>query len=173
MKNLSDFLTKNPTLVVVVFLLSLSSTVVTLVLGAKDIYADYLSKSVSLPAWLLLLALVVLPIGWVIYGSRTKLRKVRPHELVADQKFGVESIDLGGRRFINCKFDGTELRVDGRPFDFENCKFERHRFSFDGPAAQTIAILSGMYQDPPFQPMIEDMFIRIRKGSVHGDESND
>jgi hypothetical protein len=172
MKRLSEFLTKNPVLVVVVFLLSLASTLVTLILGAKDIYRDYLSKSVAIPAWLVLLALVIILIGWVIYGSRSKLEDLRPLELVADQVFGVERVHIGGRRFVSCTFDGSELIIDGRIFDFDGCRFIGQRFVFDGAASQTIGILAGMYQDPPFRPLIDDLFARIKSGDLPHSEAN-
>lgn len=168
MKNLSEFLTKNPILVVVLFLLSITSAIVTLLLGAEDIYNDYLSRSISIPAWFVLLFVIVTCIGWVIYGSRTRLRRTRPHELVADVKFGVERIEVGNKRFLGCTFDGTELVIDGRPFDFNGCHFVGQRFLFSGCAAQTLSIMAAMYRDPPFRPLIEGVMTQIKSDKVHG-----
>lgn len=170
MKNLSSFLTKNPVVLVVVFFLSLSSAVFTLLLGGKDIYENYLSKAVSIPAWFVLLLVVVVFLGWVIYGSRVKLRSHRPNELVAGETFGVERINVGGKRFVSCAFDGSELIVDGRPFDFESCSFKGQRFLFDGPAAQTLEILSAMYRDPPFRPLVDGVMEGIKSGNFPSSE---
>ncbi|WP_440785350.1 hypothetical protein ACTACU_11525 [Pseudomonas syringae] len=171
MKYLSGFLTKNPLVVVIVFLFSMASAIVTLLLGASDIYDNYLAKTILIPAWLLLLLLVVSCVVWAFYGSRVKLRNARPNELVADAKFGVERVVVGGKRYVSCAFKGSELLIDGRPFDFENCEFIQPHFLFDGPASQTIAILAGMYQDPAFRPLVDDLLGKIKDSdpSIQGD----
>lgn len=171
MKYLSELLTKNPLVVVAVFIFSMASAIVTLLLGAKDIYSGYLSKEISIPAWLLILLLVILLVVWAFYGSRVKLRNSRPTELVADAKFGIERVMVGGKRYVSCSFKGSELVIDGTPFDFQNCTFERTQFLFDGAASQTVAILTAMYRDHAFRPLVDDLLRKIESGdpSVSGE----
>jgi hypothetical protein len=166
MKYLAELLTKNPLIVVSMFVFTLLSTLAGLLVSWEDLYRDYLSKSISIPAWLLLLLIVIGFFGWIVYGTRKKNRNDAPLELIADKSYGVQRVSACGKKFVNCKFSGTEIVIDGQAgLGFENCNFESQRFTFDGYASLTISILAGMYRDPSFRPMVDHAITNIKTGN--------
>ena len=167
MKNLADFLTKNPMVVVGMFLFTLVTTIVSFILTWNDFYRDYLSKSVTVPVWLALLVICFIFFGWVVYGTRKKKQIDAPLILVADKEFGVEQVVTSGKKFLGCRFNGTEIIFDGQAqIGFESCGFTDQKFTFVGPAARTIAMLTGMYKDPSFQPIVDGIFMNIKSGEL-------
>lgn len=165
MKQLAEVLTKNPVIIVSMFIFTLLSTIAGLLVSWDDLYKDYLSKSISIPSWLLLLLAIIVFFGWIVYGTRQKARVDASLELIADKDYGVERVSACGKRFINCKFDGTEIVFDGLAgLGFESCKFTNQRFTFTGAASQTISILAGMYRDPSFRPTVDQTILNIKSG---------
>lgn len=64
--------------------------------------------------------------------------------VVRDQTF-TDAVSLDGNRYIDCRFDGAELTYDGgQPPRFDQCTFNETKFSFTGPARNTIALLRMM-----------------------------
>ncbi|MBP0943127.1 hypothetical protein V2K16_22885 [Pseudomonas alliivorans] len=171
MKYLVEFLTKNAYVVVFMFFASLLSSLATLLLGMDAMYRDYLGVKIDLPVWVVILLLVLFVIGWAVYGSRIVIRKESVSVLVEDQSFGVEKVELGGKRFVHCRFDGTELIINGLPFSIEYCTFVGHRFTLSGPAAQTVVNLTSLYRDPPFRPAIDDLLESIKKDALKSSKS--
>lgn len=54
-------------------------------------------------------------------------------------------VPLDGRTFRDCVFvDATLLFDGGTPPNFVNCRFERSRFGFGGPAQNTVNFLRAM-----------------------------
>lgn len=54
-------------------------------------------------------------------------------------------VTLDGGRFVNCQFSDAVLTyAGGKPPHIENCGFDRARFVFVGPAAQTLVFMRSM-----------------------------
>lgn len=167
MKKLAEVLTKNPLIIVFMFFFTILGTLIGILVSWDVLYRDYLSKSVTIPLWLALLISVIVFFGWIFYATRKRAQLELPMELVADKDFGVERVKACGRKFINCKFNGTEILIDGQSeLGFENCKFNGPRFTFVGGAGRTIAILTGMYKDPSFRPMIDKTIDNLKSGNL-------
>ena len=61
------------------------------------------------------------------------------------RSFGAEIVDLDGVEFVECKFRGTTLRYRGGEVPrIIGCSFSKARFTVDGPAARTLALLQAM-----------------------------
>lgn len=68
----------------------------------------------------------------------------RKHRFVR-RSFGAEIVDLDGAEFLECKFRGTTLRYNGGEVPrIVRCSFSDARFTVDGPAARTLALLKAM-----------------------------
>ena len=167
MKKLAEFLTKNHVVVVIMFFVTAASMFIGFLLSWDVLYRDYLSETVSMPAWLIILAIVFFFVGAAIISSRKKKPIFSDFVLVADKDFGVERVVASGRKFLNCNFDGTEVVIDGNlPVAFEHCRFKDYRFTFDGAAALTVGLLSSMYQDPAFRPAVDETIKNIKSGKM-------
>ncbi|MFV3290157.1 hypothetical protein ACNFBR_15600 [Pseudomonas sp. NY11955] len=167
MKRLSNFLMTNPIVVVGMFVLTLLSAIAGLILGWEVLYRDYLSKSLSVPAWLIVLIVISAFFGWILYGTRINRTQAKELVLVADKTFGTEQVVVSGKRFVKCKFHHSEMVLDGQDrFDFDSCEFHDPRFTFIGPAGQALGTLTSMFKDPAFRPVVEGLFLNIRAGKL-------
>ena len=167
MKYLAEFLTKNHVVVVMMFFVTVISMFIGFLLSWDVLYRDYLSKSVSMPAWLIIISIAFFFVGAAVISSRKKKPNFSEFVLVEGKDFGVERVVASGRKFSNCKFDGTEVIIDGElPVAFEHCRFKDHRFTFDGAAALTVGLLSSMYQDPAFRPAVDETIKNIKLGEI-------
>lgn len=167
MKYLAEMLTKSPLIVVAMFLITLLASIVGLLVSWEVLYRDYLSKTFTVPSWLVLLIIPIGFFGWILYSTRKKNQSDGPLELIADREFGVERVYACGKRFLNCKFSGTEIVIDASSgLSFEGCNFENQRFTFDGSAARALALLTGMYKDPSFRPMVDRTILNIKSGDM-------
>lgn len=167
-KNLTDWIQSNPFIIFVMFAVSLVGGLMTIVLGWKSFYQDYLSKTFSTPIWLVLLALL-LNIFALLYISTRKSEESLPKDLVtvAGMTFGVQQVILDGRKFQKCEFNGTELVFNGdAPFSLENCSLNGHRITFNKNASTTLQALGALYRDPAFRPTIENTFASLKADKV-------
>ena len=161
---ISRNLQNNPMIIVGMFLISVFSAIVTIVLGWSDFYSDYLSKSVTIPVWLILLITIISPIIWVTFKPSAK-RKIKEFEEVKGKTFGVQQVILDGRTFKRCEFDGSELIFNGEyGFNLERNNFHTPKFTFGGSASTTIAALTNMYKDPAFRPLVDQTLTNIKSG---------
>ncbi|MGF6392136.1 hypothetical protein [Pseudomonas plecoglossicida] len=166
MKRLSNFLTTNPAIVVAMFMLTVASGVAGLLLSWELLYRDYLSKSVSIPAWLVLAVVFGGFFGWILYGTRAKKAAPEKAQLISDKSFGVERVKICGKIFVGCRFQRTELVYDGMgSVGIKQCSFEIPKISFDGPAALTVDFLTQMYADPTFRPFVDSLMVGIKNGA--------
>jgi hypothetical protein len=54
-------------------------------------------------------------------------------------------VRLDGAAFVNCRFRKATLIYSGQgPLELRGCRFEESLFEFDGPAANTLAVLKAM-----------------------------
>ncbi|WP_081276062.1 hypothetical protein [Vibrio cyclitrophicus] len=87
-------------------------------------------------------------------------------EQVVDKVFGPEIVELDGKHFIGCKFNGTILKFRGTgPMSFSHDKFNDVRWVMDNPATNAIDMLRGMYASgmPEMRALVEQTFENIRK----------
>ena len=97
-------------------------------------------------------------------GNEYRPRRLRTIE---GESFGVQRILADGKRFVNCKFRRTELVFRGEAgVGIERCVFQGTGFTFDGPAANTVNILTSLYAEPCFRPIIERTFTGVREGGL-------
>jgi hypothetical protein len=147
------------------FIITFFSGVVTIVLGWKRLYNDILSKKVTLPiyAYLIILFFVFLAI---IFRPAIKIQP-KGYRTIEGESFGVQSVVLDGKRFINCSFDGTELVFKGEAgLEFNSNRLTNIRLTFGGPAARTVFIFRALYREPGFRPFIESAFEQIKSGDI-------
>ena len=166
MKSLIAWLQNNPLIILVMFIISVLSSVMTIFLGWQAFYSDYLSKPVLIPVWLIVVVSTV--ILFLVIHFRSKEISSGPAkelEIVEGKSFGVQQVVMDGKNFVRCKFDGTELIYNGiKNFSLGENKFLRFRFTFSQFAANTIAIIEAMYKDPAFRPIVDQTFENIKKG---------
>jgi 4-amino-4-deoxy-L-arabinose transferase-like glycosyltransferase len=165
LSKLTKQLQEHPIIVLAMFFLSLLSALVTLILGWQDLYADYLSKSLELPVWLVFLLAILGFVGWVL---------VRPSEVgkgplkrIQGETYGVQRVVLDGKEFRQCRFSASELVIEGKAgFSLAHNEFESPRFTFSGPANTTIVILTEMYKDPAFRSLVDGALENIKAGVI-------
>lgn len=165
MRELSRWLQTNPMVVLVMFVLSFTSGIAGLLLGWEQLYEDYLSKTVEIPMWLLLIALLILPGVHALARSVARGRVDQELMKVEGKQFGVQQIVLDGKIFERCEFHGTEVIFEGNnSFGLTNCEFYAPRFSFAKSAAITIDALTRMYADQGLRPLIDQTITNIQAG---------
>jgi hypothetical protein len=63
-------------------------------------------------------------------------------EPVQDRHFKNETVELDGKRFMSCSFDGCTLNYSGGDVEFgPGCSAEHCRPIFSGPARRTVLLL--------------------------------
>ena len=165
MERLVQLLQGSPLAVLTMFTISIVSGAMTIVLGWKQVYKDYLCKGVTIPVWLFLCILFVVSLVVIFKPALTD----RPKELktIDGVSFGVQRVLLDGKRFTNCTFDGSELLYTGEGgCELRNNIFRGIRITFDGPAGATVVTLTNMYRDPGFRPWIENTFSSIKEDRI-------
>ena len=154
MKVLIETLQKHPLAILVMFLVSAVSGIMGIVLGWQQFYESYLSRSVQLPVWLLLFGAGLIATLYFLkpYASR----KPRELEMVQGKSFGVQPVELDGKRFVNCTFDGSELIFRAtNGFDLIKNDFKvPPRLRFEAYAGVTLAALKALNNDPNFRQYV-------------------
>ncbi|MEZ8724662.1 hypothetical protein AB6D66_26835 [Vibrio pomeroyi] len=166
LERLSANLQNNPKVIIGMFGVTILSTIMTVVLGWADFYNDYLSKSITIPIWLVLLLVVFAIVTWIMIKPVPN-KELKELELVEGKPFGVQQVTLDGRIFRRCEFHGSELIINGEHiFKLENNDFNDSRFTFGGSASMTIAVLTEMYSDPAFRPLVDQTLKNIQLGKT-------
>ncbi|WP_421221340.1 hypothetical protein [Aeromonas sp. 602293] len=86
-------------------------------------------------------------------------------EKVVDKIFGAEIVEIDGKHFIGCQFNGSIMKFRGvGPVGFSHDTFNDVRWVMDSPAANAITILKAMYQSgmPEMIDLVEKTFENIR-----------
>lgn len=82
---------------------------------------------------------------------------------VEDKTFTAMTVSVDDKHFIRCKFKDCVLTYSGGDFAFAECALEgQTRFTFEGPAMRTIALLNNFKLQigqltPPGLPIIEPL----------------
>jgi len=166
MEYLQNLLTQNPIISTIVIILGVVCGIVTLILGAKKVYNDFLSKSVKIPAWLLcLIILFIFPIIGLKLSSEDPNK---PYLEIKGETFGAQVVNLDGKSFINCSFTGSALEYSGKSgFEINNCEFDRiPKFILIGPAGNALKAMTIMYSSPVFKTIIDESLKNIKNGII-------
>ena len=165
MDNLIQLLQNNPLIILAMFIITVLSGIITIILGWKKFYKDILSKSITLPvyAYLIIFFFVALAIiFWPTIENRPK-----PLRTVKGESFGIQRIFIDGKSFVNCNFNGTELVFKGESGGgFNGCSFKDIKLTFDSSAGGTIITLKNLYAVPSLRPFVENAFEQIKSGEI-------
>lgn len=166
MKELSLWLQNNPTVVLIMFIVAVLSGIITIFLGWKSFYQDYLSKSITIPVWLLIIILFFSSLLIVHFsGKESKYSPNKELIRIEGKRFGVQQITLDGYKFVRCEFDGSELVYNGSAaISLDTCTLKNSRITFGQYAENTLKTLTLFYADPPFRPIMEKTIDNIRTG---------
>jgi hypothetical protein len=166
MKALTLWLQNNPMAILIMFIVAILSGIMTIILGWRAFYADYLSKAVTVPVWLLILVLIIGCLFAVQFvGRQSGDTVVKELEAIEGKRFGVQQIVVDGKKFERCKFDGSEIIFNGKAgFSLIGCQFKSPRITFASYASNTVNALTLMYKDPSFKPIVEQTIENIRAG---------
>lgn len=154
---MNNRLQKHPAIVFAMFSLSLISAILTIVLGWTQFYDSFLSKELYIPVWVLVLSLLIIVI---IYMFRDTSIPTQELETIEGKDFGVQQIELDGKNFVNCTFDGSELVFRGKAgFSLQKNHFNTPpRIAFHDHAGITLAVIKSLQGDPIFKPTIDKTF---------------
>jgi hypothetical protein len=155
LNKLIETLQKHPLIIFGMFILTLLSALVTIVLGWEQFYNSFLSKELNIPIWLFLLIGLIVAVLFIFKKSGPV--KTNELETVEGKEFGVQQVEMDGKKFVNCTFDGSELifrGVDGFGLEKNNFKTPP-RITFQDYAGNTLAVISALYQEDNFRPYIE------------------
>lgn len=168
LKKISDALKDHPYLVVFMFVIALLSGVMQIVMGWKDFYRDYLSKSAEVPVWLIVFLMVAFAVLLVLANGRSlKVKPFLEFEVVDGKEFGVQRVVLDGRKFVSCKFVGSELVYRGdSPFGLMSCNLDRTFLTFEGGAGNAVAALAMLSNDPGMRELSNAIMQAISSGAV-------
>lgn len=151
------------------FLLTIAAGVMGIMLGWNQFYNDFLSKTFSLPIWAALLIFLAFFMATIFLKSSKKPSEANePRELkiIEGKEFGVQRINLDGYHFKRCSFNGSELLFSGRcTFGLSHNTITDSRFTLTDEASITLSVLTELYQDEGFRPVIESTISNIRTGS--------
>ncbi|VVN73818.1 hypothetical protein [Pseudomonas fluorescens] len=166
LNKMSAELQKNPLVLVIMFVISLTSGVLCLFLGWKQFYTDYLSKSLTIPIWLALAITITIFALLALRSTASKNKAPEELKIIEGKEFGVQRVKLDGYHFKRCSFNRSELVISGRAaFSLTHNQITGSHFTFSDEAAVTLQILTMMYTDEGFRPMIEETFTSIRSGA--------
>jgi hypothetical protein len=89
-----------------------------------------------------------------------------------DERFSGERIELHGKSFHDCTFEGCELVFDGdRPPTMRDNRYVDTVFVFTGAATRTLYMLSNIFHaGDGGREVIEQTFADIREHKLHGHE---
>jgi len=81
------------------------------------------------------------------------------------ERIQYQRVVLDEKEYKDKHFEGCELIITGRgQIRLLDCTFGSNHLGFDGPAAQTIDALTGMYAEPTFRPFVEAVIDQIKSG---------
>ena len=147
------------------------------VLGPAAAKETLLLPEISMPAWVFVLLLSV-PMVAILYRlGHSRPVAVTPLEQEAeppgvaetfeDRRFMDKEVVLDGKVFKRCEFKSADLVLKGDGvFDMSDCQIVECRIIYDSPAAGVLDMFSSLYQDPAFQPIVEETFNQVRQGQT-------
>ncbi|XQU08101.1 hypothetical protein P4544_16470 [Halomonas sp. LY9] len=89
----------------------------------------------------------------------------KPLQQITNKTFGVEIVELDGKEFLNCRFNGSILKFKGTaPIGLNHIHMVDVRWVMDEPASNAFQLLGALYQtgDPDLINLVEATFNNIR-----------
>ena len=129
---------------------------------------SYLTRYITVPIWLFFLPFILVSLYFLLVLLTKKLEENKPLEEVSGKQFGIEPVDVDGKRFIGCTFDGSNMIYSGKkPFALEHNKFINVKWTLDGSAGEALKFLSIMYREmgDVGKTGVEATFDRIKEGT--------
>lgn len=167
LKNITNTLQNNPAIIIVMFIFSILSAVITVILGWNQFYNDYLSKTINTPVWLVILLFLLTCALFSFRREPIKAPEIKELKNIEGKDFGVQRIPLDGHHFKRCTFTGSELIFSGRqPFSLSSNSLTDIKFTFSDEASNTITSLTKMYKDQAFRPLIDQTLENIKSGTT-------
>jgi len=90
-----------------------------------------------------------------------------PLERIEGKEYRTGVVELDGKEFVRCKFEGVTLRFNATmPVSLQSCSFADVRWELAGPAALTLKFLTGLYAGAGEggKALVEATFTNVRKG---------
>jgi len=166
MEELSKWIQHYPIIIITMFIITLVAAIIGISLGWKKFYEDFLSKTISIPIWALILLFVFIFILLVPSTSGSPSDKI-PKEFVSivGQSFGRQQIVLDGKSFKRCSFDGTEVIFKGQDaFQLIDTNMKDFLLTYSENAAITLQVLTEIYKHPGFKEIVENTLQNVRDG---------
>jgi hypothetical protein len=86
-------------------------------------------------------------------------------ETIEGRRFVKETIQLDGKRFRDCDFDGCTITFQGGEMpDISQCRMTDTVWDIQGTAANTINFLSWLYMQTGGKDMVDPILDGIRRG---------
>jgi hypothetical protein len=165
MEVLIQFLKNSPVIILGMFIITVLSGIITIIVGWKRLRDDILLKKVTVPVYAYLVVLFSIALASIFWPAIENVPKGLA--TIKGESFGVQRIFVDGKRFVNCKFTKTELVYRGEAgTSLEDCTFEKIGITFEGAAASTVKALTGLYADRRFRPLIENTLNAIKEGKL-------
>ena len=106
MKALILWLQNNPVTILIMFVVAILGGILIIILGWRTFYDDYLSKTVTVPVWLLILVLIIGCLFAVqLAGVQSGDTVVKELETIEGKRSGVQQSVLDGKKFERYQFD--------------------------------------------------------------------
>lgn len=89
-------------------------------------------------------------------------------EQIVNKTFGPEIVELDGKEFTGCRFEGSILKFKGTgPVRFNHDTFGDVRWVMDKPAAEAFSILGAMYSSgmSEMQQLVEQTFENMKRNA--------
>ena len=163
MKNLSQWLQTNPIIVLAMFATTSISSIIGISIGWRQLYDDFLSRTIEIPAWLIMVIIILIILMIIKFKSVPRSNDAISDEVIEGKKFGVQQLLLDGKRYERCIFDRSELIYEGRRFFIlRQSTLKDVRLTFSGYAANTIMMLTGLYHDPAMRFLVDEVISNIK-----------
>ncbi len=106
MKALTLWLQNNPVAILIMFVVVILGGIMTIILGWRAFYDDYLSKAVTVPVWLLLLILIIGCLFAVqLAGVQSGDTVVKELETTENKRIVVPQNVVDGKKIERYQFD--------------------------------------------------------------------
>ena len=114
--------------------------------------------SITVPIWIIgIVIFIIVYLFYLDYQSKST-----DLETIYNKNFGVERVILDGKKFVDCKFDRSELVYLGKKnFHLIRTTHVNTRLAFEDNAALTVAVMQKMYGDPGIRQYIVDFIEQI------------
>lgn len=99
------------------------------------------------------------------HGDDVRAVPSRMTERVEGATFAEQTVQLDGRRFVSCSFDGCSIVYAGGPAEVLACTFTDCVWRLEGRAANTVTLLGGLgaSDGSTGQRLVDSLFSQLRR----------